>query len=129
MKKSLRLTFRRGDFLALGLVVVLAAGIAAGFWKQIDAEEPAAVQIYQDGQLVQELSLFGTEEQSVVITGRYSNRVVIRDGKAAIVESDCPGNDCVSSGWISEAGRNLVCLPNRVEVRVVGTSDVDFVVR
>ena len=129
MKKSLRLTFRKGDFLALGMVVVLAAAVAVGFWQQIEGEEPGTVQIYQDGQLISELPLFGAEEQSIVVSGSYSNRVVIRDGKAAIVESDCPGNDCVNSGWISDAGRNLVCLPNRVEVRVTGASDVDFVVR
>ena len=54
--------------------------------------------------------------------------VVIRDGRAAILESDCPGGDCIHSGWISQPGRSIVCLPNRVELRIAGQGDVDFVV-
>ena len=63
------------------------------------------------------------------IGGAYINRVEVRDGRIAIVDSDCPGEDCVHSGWISRPGRSIVCLPNRLEIRVTGTSDVDFVVR
>ena len=57
---------------------------------------------------------------------------VICDGKAAILESTCPGEDCVHSGWISQTGRSVVCLPNRAEVRIEGVSgadDVDAVVQ
>ena len=47
----------------------------------------------------------------------------------AITGSDCPGEDCVHSGWIKASGRSIVCLPNKVEIRIVGQSDdVDFVV-
>jgi len=45
-----------------------------------------------------------------------------------IAESTCPGNDCVHSGKIHSAGRSIVCLPNRVEIRITGESDVDYVV-
>ena len=83
--------------------------------------------IYQDGSLIRELSL-GTDTE-VVIEGDYKNVVTIKDGKAAITRSDCPGTDCVHSGWIHEAGRSIVCLPNRVELRIEGVSEVDFVVR
>ena len=67
-----------------------------------------------------------------LLSGVYENRIVIRDGKAAILESTCPGEDCVHSGWISQTGRSVVCLPNRVEVRIEGVSgadDVDAVVQ
>ena len=83
--------------------------------------------IYQDGSLIRELSL-GTDTE-VVIGGDYENVVTIKDGKAAITRSDCPVTDCVHSGWIHEAGRSIVCLPNRVELRIEGVSEVDFVVR
>jgi len=76
--------------------------------------------------LMQELSL--ESDQSILITGEYENTVVIRDGKACIAQSSCPGEDCVHSGWISSPGRSVVCLPNRVEIRITGSSEVDFVV-
>ena len=55
--------------------------------------------------------------------------ITVSQGKVSITSSDCPGMDCVHSGAISASGRSLVCLPNGVEVRIVGrTDDVDFVV-
>ena len=69
-------------------------------------------------------------DAKVEVDGEYHNVIEIRDRKAAVVESDCPGEDCVHSGWTGTPGRSVVCLPNRVEIRIVGMdSDVDFVVR
>ena len=125
MDKS-RLTFRKGDLLAIVLVLLLAAAVALLFLPHHGTAENTMVQIFQDGKLVQELSL--QSDQSILITGEYENTVVIRDGKAAIAQSNCPGEDCVHSGWISSPGRSVVCLPNRVEIRITGSSEVDFVV-
>ena len=69
------------------------------------------------------------ETTEFVVEGDYTNVISVEDGKAAIIESDCPGADCVHSGWIHEPGRSIVCLPNRVEIRMEGASEVDFVVR
>jgi len=125
MDKS-KLTFRKGDLLAIVLVLVLAAAVALFFLASSTKTENEVVQIYQDGKLMQELSL--ESDQSILITGEYENTVVIRDGKACIAQSSCPGEDCVHSGWISSPGRSVVCLPNRVEIRITGSSEVDFVV-
>lgn len=127
MKKKLQLTFRKGDLLAIFLVAAMAVMAAVFFLPKNTSAQNAVVQIYQDGQLVKELFL--DEDQTIRLTGAYSNTVEIRDGKAAITETDCPGADCVHSGWISSAGRSIICLPNRVEVRIVGDAEVDFVVR
>ena len=126
MKKNLRLTFQKGDFLAIILVLMLAAAVGSMFLFRGTDAQYVGIQIYQDGQLVQEFSL--EENRTIEIGGTYTNVVEIRDGRVAIVESDCPGEDCVHSGWISSVGRTIVCLPNRVEIRIVGVAEVDFVV-
>ncbi len=129
MNKTVRLTFQKGDFLAIIFVVLLAAGLVFTYLPKKNNTDQAMVQIYQDGTLVKEASLDSSKEQIISISGAYTNEITIRDGKAAITTSDCPGTDCVYTGWISQPGRSIVCLPNRVEVRITGTSDVDFVVR
>ena len=126
-KNQMKLQFCKSDFLAIGMVAVIAILVSIIFWTNVGSEEGNMVMIYQDGSLIRELSL-GTDTE-VVIEGDYENVVTIKDGKAAITKSDCPGTDCVHSGWIHEAGRSIVCLPNRVELRIEGTSEVDFVVR
>ena len=128
MKKNhMKLDFCKADFLAVGIVAVIAILVSIIFWTRVGSEEGSMVSVYQDGTLIKEVSL--NSDTEFVIEGEYKNVVTIKDGKAGITESDCPGTDCVHSGWIHEAGRSIVCLPNRVELRIEGTSEVDFVVR
>ena len=69
------------------------------------------------------------QDQTFEIEDLYCNQITVSDGAIAITESNCPGKDCVHSGSIHQTGRSLVCLPNRLEIRVVSeSSDVDFVV-
>lgn len=126
MKTGLRLAFRRGDVLAILLVAALALGVFTAFALGVAPARDGVLQVYQDGRLLRELPLGGDAEFE--ISGAYKNTVTLRDGRAAITESDCPGQDCMHSGWISSAGRSIVCLPNRVELRITGVSEVDFAV-
>ena len=112
--------------LAIALVALLALAVAAFFFTGNQTQQEAFVQIYQDGRLIREIPL--QSSTTLEITGDYCNTVELRDGRVAITASDCPGGDCVHSGWIHSPGRSIVCLPNRVEIRIVGASDVDFVV-
>ena len=128
MKSGLRLSFCRGDVLAILLVAVLALGVFSAFALGLAPAQDAVLQIYQDGRLLRELPLDADAEFE--LSGEYTNTVSLRDGRAAITASDCPGQDCMHSGWIDSAGRSIVCLPNAVEIRIVADeADVDFVVR
>lgn len=124
MKSFTNLSFRKADFAAIALVLLLAVLTAVAFLpEKVDG---TVVSVYLGGAQIGEYSL--SQDAEIPVSGAYHNVVVIRDGKVAVIESDCPGEDCVHSGWISKAGRSIVCLPNRLEVRIEGKSDVDFVV-
>lgn len=127
MKNGLRLAFRKGDLLAIAAVALLAIGVSMGFVSPKETAQDSVVQIFQGGNMIRELPL--NADVSIEICGDYVNTVEVRNGRAGFADSDCPGQDCVHSGWISGAGRSIVCLPNRVEIRITGASDVDFVVR
>lgn len=122
-----RLQFQKGDLLAIGLVLLLAVLVFVLFLPGKE-NSGSRVELYRDGELVASYLL--TEPREVLLEGEYTNVITIRDGRAAITSSDCPGEDCVASGWIDQAGRSIVCLPNGVEVRIVGGpgDGVDFVV-
>ena len=120
------LRFRKGDWLAIAVVAALAVAVLLCFLP--GGKEPAAqAEIYLDGELYRTLSL---EENTVFqVADAYTNEITVKDGTIAFTASNCPGQDCVHSGSIRSTGRSLVCLPNKVEIRVVaGESDVDFVV-
>ncbi len=121
----MRLKFQKGDIFAVVLVIALALAVGLLFLPR--SAEGASVEIYHDGVLVKTIPLSAQEEFTLV--GDYTNVIGVSDGMVSILHSDCPGRDCVHSGAISVPGRSLVCLPNGLEVRIVGkSSDVDFVV-
>lgn len=126
MAKPEHLCFRKGDFLAIAVVLVLAVAVAVSYFPK-DTSAPVRAEIYREGELVKTLTL--DMDTQFEIVGRYTNVISVQNGQIAITASDCPGEDCVHSGAIKTTGRSVVCLPNEVEVRVVsGASDVDFVV-
>ena len=127
MELTEKLRFRKGDCLAIGLVIVLAVVVLMCFLPR--NKQPASqAEIYLNSQLVKTVDL--TEDQTFTISDRYHNQIQVVAGKISIVESDCPGKDCVHSGSISSQGRVLVCLPNGLEIRITAAeADVDFVVR
>ena len=125
MKSRDRLRFQKGDILAVALVAALAVVTVFCFLPK--EAESCMVEIYQEGVRIKTLDL--SKDQTLTVDGKYQNTVTVSGGKVSITASDCPGEDCVHSGAIHAPGRSIVCLPNGVEVRVVGQSaDVDFVV-
>ena len=127
MMQEIKTRFGKGDFLAVGIVVVLAVCLLLCYLPTGKANATHA-EIYLNGKLIKTVAL--SEDQSFTITDRYTNEINVSGGKIAITHSDCPGNDCVHSGAVSDSGRMIVCLPNALEIRIVSENgDVDFVVR
>ena len=118
--------FGKGDWLAIGIVVILAFAVMLCFLPGTNG--PAAyAEVYLDGELYKVVPL--DRDVSFTVTDQYSNEITVTNGTIAFTDSNCPGQDCVHSGSICTTGRSLVCLPNRVEIRVVSEADdVDFVV-
>jgi hypothetical protein len=124
--QSEKLRFRKGDWLAIGAVVLLAAAVLLCFFP--GSKTPASsAEIYLDGKLIKTVDL--AVDQTFTVSGRYTNVITVEAGNIFVAEADCPGEDCVHSGRISTLGRILVCLPNGLEIRITSAkADVDFVV-
>ncbi len=71
------------------------------------------------------MSLSDNVEQAIT-TDSGTNVVKVSGGKVCVVEADCPNQDCVNQGWISEVGQQIVCLPHKLIVEITdgdGASD------
>ena len=49
-----------------------------------------------------------------------TNCIIIEDGTVRMAEAACPDHLCIRQGTISKDGQMIVCLPNRVTVRIAG---------
>lgn len=78
------------------------------------------VEISVNGEVIKTLSL--NQDREILVNGYKggTNRVVIKDQKVHISEATCPDKLCIHQGWIEHTGESLVCLPNRVIVRIIG---------
>ena len=48
----------------------------------------------------------------------YYNVVVVSGGTVSVTEASCKNQVCVKHGAISRSGESIVCLPNRLVVRI-----------
>ncbi len=68
------------------------------------------------------------EDQKISINGG-SNILEIRNGRADMIEADCPDLLCVHQKAVSANGENIICLPNKVivEVKAKANSKIDSI--
>ncbi len=107
---------------AVILVVLCIGGIAAFIiMRSISVEAPAA-EIYVDGTLYKTVDLSAPTSFTVTTEHGY-NEICVSDGKISVVAADCPDKVCVNSGWINGGAVPIICLPHRLEIRIVSKQD------
>ena len=111
--------FKKGD-LILVVILVVAIILTAIFATRKD---DGIAQIYVDGQLKYELDLSADAELSI-LDGKMT--VAVKDGKVYVMDSDCAEQLCVQSSAVSSSGGMIVCLPNKVAIKVVA-KEVDAI--
>lgn len=63
------------------------------------------------------------DDQTIVLHGKLGDSVIeINDGQVRFIQSPCRHQICVQSGWISQSGEVLACLPNEVALHVRGAT-------
>ncbi|MBR5235984.1 MAG: NusG domain II-containing protein [Clostridia bacterium] len=82
-----------------------------------------------DGKLYGQYSLQEKNGKTIAINTEFGyNKIVIADGRVMVTESDCPDHVEIKAGAIEKNGEMLVCLPNRLVIRIEGRREVDGVV-
>lgn len=71
------------------------------------------------GEVYGSYTLDRAQEIPIVIDGVTTNLLIIKDGKADMLEANCPDGLCVQQAKISKNNEMIVCLPNKVVVQVV----------
>jgi hypothetical protein len=70
--------------------------------------------------VVHELPLDSSKRMEIT-TALGSNTVEVADGQIRVVDATCKNKDCVHQGAISSPGQTIVCLPNRLVIRIEDT--------
>jgi hypothetical protein len=115
MRVTRRLTF--GDKMLIGGLILVAL-ISYPFVQGIQ-KTGKSVQIETNGNLYKVVLL--STDQTLAVSGPLGNTLVtIHHGEVHVADSPCRAKICVNTGNISHAGQLIVCVPNKVVVRVIG---------
>lgn len=92
------------------------------------AQSASTVSVEIDGKEYGRYNLQEKNSQTLAIESKFGyNKIVIANGSVCVCESNCPDGLEIQAGAIQKAGQMLVCLPNRLVVRIEGRRDVDGV--
>lgn len=108
----------RNDLILIGALVFAALIFLGIFLLKSEGGDWAVVTL--DGREVARYSL-SKEGEYPIISGEnseHSNQLVIKDGKAAVTEANCPDGICVSHRAISRTGETIVCLPHKLVIHI-----------
>lgn len=108
---------------ALGLVCVIC--IAVFIIMQYIPIDNAQAFIYSDGKLLRTVSL--AESCEFTIENEHGfNTICVANNSISVIAADCPDKVCMSSGAVSSGAVPIICLPHRLEIRIVsGNNDID----
>ena len=107
-----------------GVVILLL--LAATLFLFLSLRSPsgdglAAIVTLDGTELVRQPLSSLTRSQSFSVPGvKYPVTIEFAPGRVRIAHTHCPGGDCAAVGWVSRPGGQIVCLPNRLSVSVIG---------
>lgn len=94
------------------LGILVFAGVLWGALSLIRRGSSDTIRITVDGEL------YGTYplNQDQIIPIGDTNVCRIKDGKATMIEAQCPDHLCLRQGPVGTSGGTIVCLPNKIVI-------------
>ncbi|WP_461204973.1 NusG domain II-containing protein [Clostridium sp. DL1XJH146] len=119
---------KKTDVLILvGLLIVSLVFLGFNKYKSNDIKENKKeiyAEIYIGQELYKKVTLEDDYEETINIeTYEGINVIEIHDGGVEIIESDCFDHICENTGFITEVGEMIVCLPHAVVVEIKGDEE------
>ncbi len=105
------------------LLVLAAAGGSMVLVSRANAGEKGSLAVVEvNGREVSRVTLgSGQAARTITVKGwQGSSTFEVKDGRVRMVKSACRDKICIGVGWIDSGGRSIICLPNRVVIRVTG---------
>lgn len=111
--------FRPWDALVLVLVLAL---VAAALYMVFAPSKGNTAEIFLDGEKMRSIRL----DQDQVIPLEHM-MIHVENGELWVEDADCPDKICEKTGRISKKGQSIVCLPNRVVIKIIGKGEVEAI--
>ncbi len=117
----------RNDIILVGslLIAAITALLVVIFTRQTNN---LVAKVSVQNQVVLTIDLTKENNKDYVVKGINGGvHIHVKDGAIAVTESNCPHQDCVRTGYISDSSHPIICAYNAVTIEIVGnqTNDVE----
>lgn len=119
------------DYILIFFILILAVSFDFILAKNTSQyAENGVVNIYYKDEIYDTIPL-NIDTTINIDTETSHNTVEIKDGKVNMIDADCPDKYCVHEKEIEFNNQTIVCLPNRIVVKIESSqeSDIDAFVR
>jgi len=112
---------KKNDIILI-LIILVSVGVYFGISKYNEnKEEDLKAEIYVGSKLYETVSLNKEKIININQNGKI-NVVHVHDGGVEVEDANCPDDVCVETGFINTKSRTIVCIPHKVQVKIVGGS-------
>ena len=122
---------KKGDKITAIVIacILVISSVCVFAYMKFSAGSHHIAEIKQDGKVIKTVDLDKVKDgQDIRIsydTDHY-NIVRIEKGRIRITDADCPDKVCVKTGWITQPGQSVICLPHKLIIKIEGGSkDID----
>ena len=113
--------FKRCDLLVITILLFIVGLIWGWLYLRGENKVGPFAEIIYDRDVVKIVYV----DEDVIFSISQLPQVVfeVKDGAVAFIQSDCPDQVCVNTGWLSRPGHFAACLPNNILMFVIGEID------
>lgn len=111
----------KNDIILLGIILVVA--IVAIIIVNTTKKQGSYVVVIYDQNEVAKYSINEDIEIKLTYEENNYNTLVIKDGKVYMNDASCKDHICVKHHKISMTGETIVCLPNKVVIKIIGNNN------
>ena len=88
------------------------------------SEKGTTIHVYSNGKEVFVMPL--SMDTIIEVQGKIGKSIIqIKQGKVRMLHSPCPLKLCEKQGFISTRGNEIICVPNRIVIRIEGRRYID----
>ncbi len=75
--------------------------------------------IKKDNVTIETINLSNIKDRKTIkISGQYATTIIAEHNRICFLDSNCPDEVCVKTGWLSKVGDLAVCLPNKIIIKL-----------
>ena len=118
---------KKNDFFLILLVLIIIVGwMSFNFLKNQDKCEK--IVIYLDNKVYKEIPIDATENLTIKTDSGFNN-IKIHDRGVEVIDASCPDKVCVKTGFIDKSNKNIVCIPNKISIKIISDekNDIDII--